>query len=170
MKSATAVVHSDEPATLYAVQSLAAGGYVTHEMLGDFTGCAGFSKSGPQDTAIVKAMSSTGRVEVTEGKLVFSANGSWKNAPEVRVAGTGELVVEARTGSPFDKKVVLEVAEEGKLSLADGVSIAVDQFTFDGKTYKSGDVSKTTYPSLFSPDSGSGCIHIISRGTGVYIR
>jgi hypothetical protein len=170
IKSATAVVHSDAPATLYAVQSLAAGGYVTYDMLGDFTGCAGFSKSGVRDTAIAKAMSSTGLVEVTEGKLIFAANGSWKNAPEVRVAGTGELVVETRTGSPFDKKAVLEIADNGKLSLADGVSFVVDQFTFGGQTYKSGDFSKTAYPALFASDSGSGCVHISSRGTMVSIR
>jgi len=172
MKSATAVVHSDAPATLYAVQSLANGylGYVTYGMLGDFTGCAGFSKSGAQDTMIAKAMSSTGLVEVTEGKLIFGNTGSWKNAPEVRVAGTGELVVEARTGSPFDKKVALEVTGDGTLSLADGVSITVDQFTFGGQTYKSGDFSKTTYPALFASDSGSGTVHVNSRGTGVYIR
>ncbi|HNX05296.1 MAG TPA: hypothetical protein PKI32_07320, partial [Opitutales bacterium] len=170
IKSATAVVHSDAPATLYAVQSLATGGSVTYEMLGDFTGRAGFSKSGVRDTAIAKAMSSTGLVEVTEGKLVFAANGSWKNATEVRVAGTGGLVVEARTGSPFDKKVVLEVTDAGKLSLADGVSLAVDQFVFGGQTYKSGDFSKTTHPALFASDSGSGCVHISSRGTMVSIR
>lgn len=170
MKSATAVVHSDAPATLYAVQSLPIANYVTYEMLGDFTGCAGFSKSGIQDTTIAKAMSSTGLVEVTEGKLVFAANGSWKNAPEVRVAGTGELVVATRTGSPFDKKTVLEIADTGKLSLADGVSISVDLFTFGGQTYKSGDFSKSTYPALFAADSGSGSVHVISRGTVVSIR
>ena len=170
IKSATAVVHSDAPATLYAVQSLATGGSVTYEMLGDFTGRAGFSKSGAQNTAIAKAMSSTGLVEVTEGKLVFAANGSWKNATEVKVAGTGGLVVEARTGSPFDKKVVLEIKDAGKLSLADGVSVAVDQFTFGGQTYKSGDFSKTTHPALFASDSGSGCVRVVRKGTMVSVR
>ncbi len=170
LKSATAVVHSDAPATLYAVQSLAAGDYVTYEMLGDFTGCAGFSKSGIQDTTIAKAMSSTGLVEVTEGKLSFAANGSWKNAPEVKVAGTGELVVETRAGSPFDKKVVVEMTGEGKLSLADGVSLDVEQFTFGGQTYKSGDFSKATHPALFAADSGSGRVRVVRRGTLVSVR
>ena len=170
MKSATAVVHSEVPATLYAVQSLTAGSTVTYEMLGDFTGCAGFSKSGVQDTAIAKAMSSTGLVEVTEGKLVFASTGSWKNAAEVSVAGTGQLVVQARAGSPFDKKVALTVTGGGKLSLADGVSLAVDKFTFGGQTYKSGDFTKATWPSLFAADSGSGHVHVISRGTMVCVR
>jgi len=170
VKNATAVVHSDAPATLYAVQSLAAGGSVTYEMLGDFTGCAGFSKSGTQNTVIAKAMSSTGLVEVTAGKLVFAANGNWKNAPEVKVAGTGELVVETRAGSPFDKKVVVEMTGEGKLSLADGVSLDVEQFTFGGQTYKSGDFSKATHPALFAADSGSGRVRVVRRGTLVSVR
>ena len=77
----------------------------------EFTGYASLSKAGAKTVTIDRKMSSKGTVEVTEGTLAFTANGSWRKCAELSISGTG--VVSVPAGSVLRvKKIVIDGVEK----------------------------------------------------------
>ena len=103
----TGVIDSPTPATLHV-----AGQRSDQALTGvEFTGFASLSKAGASTLTIDRKMSSQGTVEVTEGTLAFTANGSWRKCAELSISGTG--VVSVPAGSVLRvKKIVIDGVEK----------------------------------------------------------
>ena len=114
-----------------------------------FAGCASFSKEGALDHTLTGVSTSTGRVQVVKGRLIFGETASWENASEVIVKGDGVLDVRGKgriLGKGAD--MVIEDYSEGtaKVCVPIGSALRVKSLTVNGEskgygTYTGGFVS-----------------------------
>lgn len=130
-----------------------------------FTGEAGFGMSGTGAVFFNAAMESTASLAVSKGRLGFTANGSWCNATNVTVSGTGRLVVaKARTISAAAN---MAIADSGVVEIPSGVVLRVASLTVDGVTVASGmygsadSAANKTYQAHFA---GSGALAVGRSG------
>jgi len=108
---------SEGPATLFFNQRDDVYGSVATNSTTIIEGCLSLSKSGARDFVQNCAAMSSGDVEVTEGRFVFTENGSWVNGSNVVVRGTGRLVLSS--AQTFHRKVTVTIADSGVLELND---------------------------------------------------
>ena len=97
-----------------------------------FAGNVNFSKEGALDHWMEGTSTSTGRVSVSNGRLIFTT-GSWRNASGVNVSGDG--VIEIRNGNAFRKDtpfVVTGESTDGKIVIPSGVSVKIASVTVNG--------------------------------------
>lgn len=87
---------------------------------------------------------STGAVSVVAGSLRFDAGSSWANASAVSVGGTGTLLLEG--SRQIGKSAVLELADEGVVSIPDGKRLTVAACTADGEKIENGVYTYETAP------------------------
>ena len=172
--AAGSVISSDAPALVYANQKKYSGAAdrVTLALKGDFAGLAGLSKSGADASTVDAVMSSTGVVEVTEGRLEFTATAGWPNATAIRVAA-GEGVVEANwpvlavTTSQKFKSAALTVVNHGKLEIPSGKCVRVASLTTEAGPVDAGTYTSATLPEVIS---GGGSLTIGTLGTAIIVR
>ena len=119
------------------------------------------------------AMTSTGSVEVTEGRFAFLPAGSWLNAPEIRASGTG--VLEINTSTTFTRPDAF-ISDSAKFDIADGVMQHVHNLCLEGKPVSdSGTYGSSSSPAQHKNDkhfSGTGVIAVHSSfgGTAIFVR
>lgn len=172
--AAGSVISSDAPALVYANQAKYSGANarVTLNLAGDFAGQAGLSKSGSDVSTVDAVMSSTGVVEVTEGRLEFAATAGWPNATAIRVAA-GEGVVEANwpvlavTTSQKFKSAALSVVNHGKLEIPSGKCVRVASLTTDDGPVGAGVYTAATLPGVVS---GGGSLMVGTLGLSLIVR
>ena len=101
-----------------------------------FAGGAGLVKDGPLTHYYCGVSTSTGRVEVANGNLVFATGASWKNASAVKVSGTGVLTVP--DGKVFGKgaAMTIDTAEGASVEIPVGQVLRVASLTVDGTPVK----------------------------------
>ena len=172
--AAGSVILSDTPALVYANQKKHsdANARVTLNLAGDFAGWAGLSKSGSDVSTVGAVMSSTGVVEVTEGRLEFAATAGWPNAAAICVAA-GEGVVEANwpvlavTTSQKFKSAALTVVNHGKLEIPSGKRVRVASLMTDDGPVDAGVYTSATLPGVIS---GGGSLAVGAFGTILLVR
>lgn len=161
-------------ATLYFTQNSSSitngvGGWCTNQI----TGGVSFSKAGKETYAIGFAMTSTGSVEVTEGRFAFLPAGSWLNAPEIRASGTG--VLEINSPTTFTRPDAF-ISDSAKFDIAGGVMQHVHNLYLEGKPVSdSGTYGSSSSPAQHKNDkhfSGTGVIVVHSSfgGTAIFLR
>ncbi len=101
-----------------------------------FAGGAGLVKEGPLTHTYCGVSTSTGRVEVVNGNLVFAAGASWKNASAVKVSGMGVLTVS--DGKVFGRgaAMTIDTAEGASVEIPAGQILRVASLTVDGTPVK----------------------------------
>lgn len=168
------VISSDAPALVYANQRKYSGAdaRVTLDLAGDFAGQAGLSKSGADASTVDAVMSSTGVVEVTEGRLEFAATAGWPNASAIRVAA-GEGVVEANypvlalSSSQKFAAAALSISDHGKVEVPSGCTMRVASLTTDGIVRGPGVYTETSLPGYLT---GGGRIFVGKVGMVFVVR
>lgn len=98
-----------------------------------FAGNVNFSKEGVLDHWMEGASTSTGRISVSNGRLIFTT-GSWRNASGVNVSGDG--VIEIHNGNAFRKDtpfVITGESTDGKIVIPSGVSVKVASLSVNGR-------------------------------------
>lgn len=118
-----------------------------------FEGAVSFKKTGPVIHTFGATSTSTGTVSVTQGPLVFNANGKWPNCMSVSATSTGRLVL--RNSEAFNEKATLSVATTAQLQL-DGCTNKFDRLYVDGHRKGGG-----TYGAV-----GNGAAHEVNWITG----
>ena len=101
-----------------------------------FAGGAGLVKDGPLTHYYCGVSTSTGRVEVVNGNLVFAAGASWVNTSAVKVSGTGVLTVP--DGKVFGRgaAMTIDTAEGASVEIPAGQVLRVASLTVDGTPVK----------------------------------
>ncbi len=145
---------------------------------------------------MMQASSTTGRLEVVQGRLVFAKAGatpitlsigteavgyyprpskdaSWTNCCEVTVrGGTLELEHKNTFGRQVAVKFVKTGGVYGKIDLADGVSERVYSLEIDGESQRLGTYGATGSGAKYVNDtlfSGSGVLSVLGDGQGLVI-
>lgn len=152
-------VDSSAPAVLYVNQTTD-----TTNAAVDFTGFAGLSKAGAATLTLDLALSSTGTVEVTEGTLALTANGSWAFCTNVTVSGSGTYSVAAARA--FSRKASVSISDDGKVEIAAGVTLVCKGLYLGGSDVEmpAGTYSRTAAPEAYRKYfAGDGVL--VSRGT-----
>ena len=85
-----------------------------------------------------------GAVSDVAGSLRFDAGSSWANASAVSVGGTGTLLLEG--SRQIGKSAVLELADEGVVSIPDGKRLTVAACMVDGTKIENGVYTYETAP------------------------
>ena len=116
---------STGPATLYFTQSSVATNSVTR-----IYGEVSLVKAGASEFAVNRAVEATGALAVVEGPFAFTPAGSWANATNVAVRGTGRLSL--ASSAAFNRKVRVDIADSGRIALADGVVQRVGSLYING--------------------------------------
>ena len=156
--SQTSYFTSAEPATLSVGQNVD-----TVSWKPAFCGAVSLKKGGANTLTLAGVSPSTGRLEVSEGRLDFAAAGAWTNLSEVAVSG-GVLAVDLKSRLKARADYYLS---GGKLEIAAGVRlVAANLYVPDGK----GGWTKMdpgTYTAVNFPDfiAGEGSLHV--RGGGL---
>ena len=112
-------------ATLYFTQSSVATNSATR-IYGEIS----LVKAGASEFAVNRAVEATGALDVSEGLFAFTPAGSWANATNVMVRGTGSLSL--ASSAAFNRKVRVSIADSGKIVLADGVEQRVGSLYING--------------------------------------
>ena len=156
--SQTSYFTSAEPATLSVDQNVD-----TVSWKPAFCGAVSLKKGGANTLTLAGVSPSTGRLEVSEGRLDFTGAGAWTNLSEVAVSG-GVLAI-------ADKKQVKKRADYylsgGKLDIASGVRLTAENlYVADGQ----GGWTKAdpgTYTAANLPECISGEGSLCVRGGGL---
>ena len=147
-------VTSETPGTLVLS---AQSGTITNKAV-RFTGAAGFEMAGTGAVFFNSEMESTASLSVSRGRLGFTENGSWRNATNVTVSGTGRLVVaKAKT---FSSDAAMAIADSGVVEIPSGVVLRVASLTVDGAP-----VPKGSYGSSESPADKTYAGHFAGAGS-----
>ena len=156
------------PATLYFTQqssSVVTNGTATRS--NPITGGLSLSKAGWQTYCIDRTVTSTGGVEVTEGRFAFGSNAKWTGASRIRAAGTG--VLEINASDTFGRPETY-IDGEGKIDLAEGVTQHVGNLWLDGEPVKRcGTYGSSASGAKFKDDtrfSGTGVLIVHSKFVG----
>ncbi|MBQ2631406.1 MAG: hypothetical protein IJG13_17145 [Kiritimatiellae bacterium] len=116
--------------------NLAAQNAVVTNTAVKFTGAAGFGMAGTGAVFFNAAMESTASLAGSKGRLGFTENGSWRNATNVTVSGTGRLVVaKAKT---FSSDASMAIADSGVVEIPAGTMLRVASLTVDGEPVPAG--------------------------------
>lgn len=116
---------------------------------------------------------SVGDISVDSGTLAFDAGSSWLNGTNVTVRGAGRLeIAQSRT---FDKRrAVLRLADDGVLSIPEGVSQMVNALYHEGRKMTPGVYgsleSSASNKSLARHFVGKGCLSVRLGGTVMIVR
>jgi hypothetical protein len=104
----------------------------------NIAGYLAFTKKGGAAYGVDRAMNASGDLEVAEGLLAFTENGSWKKTSKVTVSGTGVLSV-AKSGT-FEPAVALYLSGNPReeVILAEGVELFVSALYVDNVRQPSG--------------------------------
>ena len=146
-------IHSSTgPATLYFTQSSVATNNVTR-IYGDVS----LVKAGASEFAVNRAVEATGALDVAEGTFAFTSSGSWANATNVTVRGTGSLSL--ASSAAFNRKVRVEIADSGKVVIADGVAQRVGMLCINGARKPGG-----TWGSSESAADNKDDVHFAGKG------
>ena len=119
------VSSSSGPATLYFKQARVATNSATR-----IYGEVSLVKAGASEFAVNRAVEATGALAVVEGPFAFTPAGSWANATNVAVRGTGRLSL--ASSAAFNRKVRVDIADSGRIVLADGVAQRVGSLYING--------------------------------------
>ncbi|MBQ3341678.1 MAG: hypothetical protein IJG84_07260 [Kiritimatiellae bacterium] len=146
-------IHSSTgPATLYFTQSSVATNNVTR-----IYGEVSLVKAGASEFAVNRAVEATGALDVAEGSFAFTSSGSWANATNVTVRGAGSLSL--ASSAAFNRKVHVEIADSGKVVIADGVAQRVGMLCINGVRMPGG-----TWGSSESAADNKDDVHFAGKG------
>ncbi len=95
------------------------------------TGQVSLSKYGPKTMTVNCPLAATGTLAVAEGTFAFTSAGSWTNATNVVVRGTGTLSLAGSTSLGAETAVIVD--EGGMIHLADGVRQVVGTLDYGQK-------------------------------------
>jgi hypothetical protein len=113
--------------------------------------------SGDKKTVVAHAMEAQGALCVDGGNLEFASGGSWRQATDVAVRGSGKITV--ATSRVFDKKVRMELDSMDSLDIASGIGVRVASLVVGGVEMPSGD-----YPA------GSGTLSVGTVAMRIIVR
>lgn len=100
-----------------------------------------------------------GAIRVTKGKLAITSTAKFANLSELEVSGTGNLTVESSEINPA--RVVLKLADSGKLTVAAGVTMIVGQALVNGANLEPGIYTKDS-PAVSGYLDGNGAISVLN--------
>lgn len=163
--SSSSYITSESPATLYALQN----GYPNKDAYPWYTtfrGAVSLVKEGSNTLVLAGVNTTTGRLEVAEGRLEFTGEGSWLEAGEVAVSG-GTLALDRR-----GRIGIVDLAVSGgTVELAAGVNQRVRSLKVcEGGLWR--DVKPGRYFADRLPEavSGLGSIIVNNAGTRIIVR
>ncbi len=113
--------------------------------------------SGDKKTVVAHAMEAQGALCVDGGNLEFASGGSWRQATDVAVRGSGKITL--ATSRVFDKKVRMELDSMDSLDIASGIGVRVASLVVGGVEMPSGD-----YPA------GSGTLSVGTVAMRIIVR
>lgn len=119
-----AYVSSHIPAVLYDRKADDRKMYVT------FQKAAGYVLEVANTKTFFTAQSSAGTVGATAGTIVFDTNGTWQQAHEAFISGTGSMTV--NNSNAFGCNTAVKLSGSGTFTLADGVKLCVDALYVNG--------------------------------------
>ena len=182
-----AVVTSERAAQLHyvldAFSQNAVFGFVYYAVTNyaHFTGGAGLTYEGSLTNAmLVEESTTTGRLEVASGKLTLAASapnmysglnwpgGSWPNAAVAAVSG-GTLAFGHKDA--IGRGTDVSISGEGRLEIADGVTVRCRDLYFDGVrqglgTWGGPESSARRKDARFA---GTGCLLVVGDGLGTIV-
>ncbi len=177
-------VTSATPATL-TVTSEVMNEYQDYTQTGDtnrvdlavFEGAVNFKKTGPVIHTFGATSTSTGSVEVTQGPLVFNANGKWPDCSAVKVTGG---ILDIRNADAFGDvtrtshgkpQAIWTVSSAAKVKLNfDGV-IKCRQLFIDGvKSYGTFGAADSSAQYKCEWVEGTGCLFALQSSLAVILR
>ncbi len=100
---------------------------------------ASLVRSGTGVTTIADACRSTGSLSVTGGTVRFTESGSWTTVSDVTVGGAaGEAKLSLANSRAFDGTTSINLKENGRIELDEGVTARVGELLIDGVSQKMG--------------------------------
>lgn len=100
-----------------------------------------------------------GALRVQKGKMRLTAGSGLPNLSELEVSGTGELTLESSDVNPGH--VVVTLADDGVLTLAEGVTLVADQARVNGKGLKPGSYTKDS-AEMAGRLAGAGTLTVVN--------
>lgn len=135
-----------------------------------WTGLASLSKEGSYGYWMRAASTTHGDLTVRKGTLGFLPSGSWANATNVTVAGTGVLQVgnKAALGPQAD----VSIATGAKMALDYAGRMKVHSLTVDGKRQYGGTYGAPGSGAAFTSDlfTGTGILKVSGAGCAVLLK
>ena len=151
-----AYVSSHIPAVLYDRKADDRKMYVT------FQRAAGYVLEAANTKTFFTAQDSAGTVGATAGTIVFDTNGTWQQAHEAFISGTGSMTV--NNSNAFGYNTAVKLSGSGTFTLADGVKLCVDALYVDGVRMADGvwGSAASGAPNTDSHFAGTGRLYVSS--------
>ena len=131
-----------------------------------FTGGAGILKKGEHALYLGAESSSTGSLEVAEGVLTFADGGTWPNCSQVRISGTGQMVVPRSKCFNREADVYLSSGTGATMEIVAGVSVRCRYVYLDGVRQGLGRFNAATHPDYLA---GEGDLRAVGGGLGLFM-
>ena len=136
-----------------------------------FSGAAGYRMEGSGSITFMTDSDTCGELTVTNGTMSVAAGVKWRNCPKITVSGSGTFNVSDE--GAFDKKIALDIRDQGVVYIPEGVVLRVKNLYLDGSDvpvrgeWGSAASSAAKKSARFS---GSGRVYAGPSGLLLYFR